>query len=262
MIKILYLVVFVFFVFATIPGYAQNGSDSVASTDSVGTETTETDSIESRETNPDNINEPVPAGNFLSKEPLREVSQRQVNSYLKNPAYAYANDSDYWKNEPLQKPGILIRLISSRAFMWTLLFLITGVVLYGIFQLARENNFGWLARKPALKTSGRVDPVSDEDIDFDQAILACQAEGNFRMAVRYLYLRLINTAREKSGIRFRDSSTNAEIIQAFGTHPKASEFKWLATAYEYIFYGGFLPKQELYDSLKNKFDALQKILSA
>ena len=195
MIKILSLLVLVFFVFATIPGYAQNGSDSVASTDSVDTETTETDSVESRETNLDNIYEPVPAGSFFSREPLREVSPRQVNSYLKNPAYAYANDSDYWKNEPPQKPGILFRLISSAAFMWSLLFLITGIVLYGIFQLARENNFGWLARKPALKTSGKVDPIAEEGIDFDQAILACQAQGNFRMAVRYLYLRLINTAR-------------------------------------------------------------------
>jgi hypothetical protein len=141
------------------------------------------------------------------------------------------------------------------------LLLITGLVGYGIFQLARENNFSWLARKPKLNPVGKGEQLPEEEIDIEKAILTCQAEGNFRMAVRFLYLRLIHTAREKTGIRFRDSSTNAEIMRAFGSHPKAAEFRWLATAYEYVFYGGFLPGPDLYDELKNKFDAFQQILS-
>jgi hypothetical protein len=98
-------------------------------------------------------------------------------------------------------------------------------------------------------------------MDYDEAIRKYQLEGNYRLAVRYLYLRLIRTAREKGGIQFRDSSTNAEITRAFGTHARAAEFRFLATAYEYIFYGGFIPKHDLFNMLKNKFETFQQTLS-
>jgi hypothetical protein len=103
--------------------------------------------------------------------------------------------------------------------------------------------------------------LTEEKIDFDEAIDRSQAEGNYRMAIRFLYLRLIDILRDKGGIAFRGSSTNAEITRALGKHPQARNFRWLATAYEYAFYGGFQPNQELYERLKMEFENFQKIIS-
>jgi len=145
--------------------------------------------------------------------------------------------------------------------LWrTFLAILAGVILYGIYQLAKENNFRLLLRKSNTTTEIRNELLTEERIDFDEAIRRSQAEENYRMAVRYLYLRLIGILREKGGISFRHSSTNAEIALAMGTHPQATQFRWLATAYEHIFYGGFLLNQETYDSLKMEFERLQKTL--
>jgi hypothetical protein len=101
----------------------------------------------------------------------------------------------------------------------------------------------------------------DSVMDFESAIRKYQAERNYRLAVRYMYLRLIQAAREKGGIQFRDSSTNAEIALAFGSNLKADEFRFLARAYEYVFYGDFIPDQEIFNMLKNKFEQFQKSIS-
>lgn len=227
------------------PAFAQSGGDSV-----------ETAGISS-----DSLSMQVSDNGYLSSVSIREVPKKQVDSYLKNPDYAYANDPEYWKKQTPQEPGTFLRFLFSAPVRWIFFFGMIGIILFGIYQLARENNFRWLTREGKKNNFATDEQLSDEKMDYDQAIHRYQAEGNYRMAVRYMYLRLIRTAREKSGISFRDSSTNAEITRAFGNHPQAGEFRFLATAYEYIFYGGFLPEPELFNLLKNKFEVFQQTLT-
>jgi hypothetical protein len=230
------------------PGFSQSGSDSV----------------ETVEESPDSLYMPLADSRYTPVVPIREVAQKQVDVYLKNPAYAYANDPAYWGKETKSKPGFLSRLFNSSLVAWVILLGVLGLfglVLYGIYLLAKENSFSWFTRNVKKINSDSDELLTDKRLDYEETIRKYQEEGNYRMAIRYMYLRLIHTAREKGGIQFRDSSTNAEIARAFGNHPKAGEFRWLATAYEYIFYGDFLPKQELFDTLKNKFETFQQTLS-
>lgn len=192
---------------------------------------------------------------------IRRVSEKQTDLYKNSAEYAYANDPEYWKKEPPQKPGLLFRILSSPATLWIFLGVIAILIVYGVYQLALENNFTLLVRAGRKKTESADPGLSQDKINFDEVISFNQAEGNYRMAIRFLYLRLIHMLREKSGISFGDSSTNEEIVRAIGSHPGAAAFRWLATAYEYVFYGEFVPDLETYLLLKNKFDALQKIFS-
>jgi hypothetical protein len=56
--------------------------------------------------------------------------------------------------------------------------------------------------------------------------------------------------------------TNSDIGRAFGQHPLASQFRYLAMAYEYIYFGEFNLNKEKFDSLKKKFDLFQEKISA
>jgi hypothetical protein len=82
------------------------------------------------------------------------------------------------------------------------------------------------------------------------------------MAIRFLYLRLVHDMQEKSGLSFRESSTNSEITRAMGSHPESANFRWLATVYEYVYYGEFVPNLETYLVIRNRFEVLQKIFSS
>jgi hypothetical protein len=260
MTKYFFLFLFVFSLPCIERAYSQTGSDSIEKTvmiDSLETETSDSAEAENRSVN---LLIPMEDSGYLPKGPVRKVSLRQVNSFLQNPDYAYANDPAYREKEPQSRPGFFSRLFNSPLIGWVILLVVLGLIalgLFGIYQLAKENSFNWFTRSVKKINSGTGELLTDKGLDYDEAIRKFQEKGNYRMAIRYMYLRLIHIVREKGEIQFRDSSTNAEIVRAFGNHPKTDEFRWLATAYEYIYYGDFLPKQELFDKIKNKFDDLQ-----
>lgn len=236
MIKYLHLIFFILFILGIETGYSQSAEDTVSK-------------IELN----DSSEKYFPYS-------FREVSQRQVNSYLKNPDYAYANEPEYWRQEAPSKPGIFTKLFGSRLFQWIIFILFAGIFLYGIYQLAKENNLRWLKRKSIQNDSSQEVYDFNNEIDYDVLIHKYQLEENYRLAVRFMYLRLIRTIRDKGDIQIRDSSTNAEIARAFATHPGVADFRYLATAYEYIYYGEFIPQQDLFNRLKNRFEDFQQTL--
>lgn len=244
MFKFLLFLIFIFSLPGTKSLYAQTDLDSLKD-----------------ELNDETLIRPITDSGYIFADTLRRVSVQQLKSYVLNPDYAYANDPEYWRKEPPQKPGILGRILNSSAFWWILVLIAAGIAVTGIYQLAKENSFNWWARKGknSFITAGTV--LLNEKADYDAIILQYQEEGNYRMAVRYLYLRLIETLREKNEIQIRDSSTNAEIVRAFGNQTRADDFRFLARAYEFIFYGGFLPGRQLFDTVRKKFDSFQQIHS-
>jgi hypothetical protein len=245
MFKYLFCSLLIFFLLGIEPAFSQTGADSSAT----------------GENHSENSYLPKEDTGYLPKGPTRVVSAKQINVYMRNPDYIYANDPEYWKKRTPAEPGLINKLLSSVLFRWIVFISVIGIAMYGVYLLAKENSFSWLVHKRQQSRSDTSEVRESGEMDYDHAIRKCQEEGNYRSAIRYMYLRLIRTAGEKNGIPFRDSSTNTEIARTFGNHPMADEFRFLSMVYEYIFYGGFLPEKELYDSLKNKFEVFQQTLA-
>jgi hypothetical protein len=264
MIKSLSCYFLFFLLWGPVSAIGQDSGDSVVTNRTIGSDTTvanSTDAENAVDSQYASLYQPVADSLFIPTGQMREVPEKQVYRYKKSPDYAYANDPQYWRKEIPQEPGFLSKVLFSRTLWWILLTFLATLMLYGIYQLAKENNFSLLVRKRNPGVTGTDDRVTEETLDLDEAIRRNQSEGNYRMAIRFLYLRLIRILKDKGGISFSDSSTNAEITSAMGKHPQATNFRWLATAYEYTFYGGFHPTREIYETLKNEFEAFQKMLS-
>jgi hypothetical protein len=261
MIKFLYSFLILFSLCGSFSAAARDQQDTSIVVGQDTTNVIEPDSNSESEVSYIRDYQPVPDSLFSPPGSIRAVSKIKVSRYKNNPEYAYANDSEYWRKEPPGEPGLLFRILSSQLLRWIFFTLIGGLILYGLYQLTREVNFTLLIRTRRQKMQYAQQDLFDEKIDFDEMIRYNQAEGNYRMAIRYLYLRLIPILQEKTGISFRNSSTNAEISRAMGNHPETGTFRWLVTVYEYVFYGGFAPNQETYFDLKNKFESFQKIIS-
>jgi hypothetical protein len=216
------------------------------------------------EINEDSLYLPVKDSVYLKIYTLREVSQPKVDKYLTNRDYEYANDPEYWKKDKIQNdPGSFSfwNFLRNKAVQWILFLGVIAVILYGIYLLAKENNFKWLSRKGTLDRLAETESATEESVDYEEVISKYQSEGNYRMAIRYMYLRLIHTAAAKNIIQIRESSTNAEILRAFGSHPQTDEFRYLYIAYEYIYFGEFSFNFEIFEGLKNRFDGFQQKLS-
>jgi hypothetical protein len=264
MIKYFLRFILIFLLLGSNGLFAQTTSDSSSAIDTVNASGLTNEEVDTAEETGITVNGhylPVADSENIFSDTIRRVSQRQVRSYKLNPDYAYANDPEYWKKEKYNGGGTQLKFLRSPFLRWTILLGITALILFGVFQLLKESSFSWLLRKPKYAVAAALKSPADEEMDYDEVISKYQEEGNFRMAVRYMYLRLIRRARENGGIQIQDSSTNTDIVRAFQSHPAGKEFGYLARAYEYIFYGGFLPKEELYTSLKIRFDDFQRKLT-
>jgi hypothetical protein len=275
MFKYLFSIIFIFLVSNSGTVYSQTNSDTTpAMTDTVaisvdssantnGLPTEVTDSSRA-EINEDSLYIPVKDSGYLNSYTVRTVAQPKVNKYLADHEYEYANDPEYWKKDKVQKDSgsfSFWNIFKNKIVQWILLLGVIGVILYGIYILAKENNFRWLSSSSKQAGSGDDESALKESVDYEQAISKYQSEGNYRMAIRYMYLRLIRSATEKNVIQIRESSTNSEIASAFGSHDLAQEFRYLATAYEYIYFGETSFNLEIFELLKKKFDVFQQKLS-
>ena len=276
MFKYIFSIIFIFLVSCLGKVYSQTRAEtSDASEDTVTIQVDSSASVldsssvarESAavELNEDSLYMPVKNSVSLNTYVLREVSKLTVDKYLAERDYEYANDPEYWKKDKIRNdPGSFSfsKFFRNKAVQWIIFLAVIAVILYGIFLLARENNFKWLNRRSKQVQWGEPESAVERSMDYNDAIRKYQSEGNYRMAIRYMYLRLIHSASEKNIIQIRDSSTNVEIGRAFVPHPLGSEFRYLATAYEYIYFGDFSLNQEIFDILKERFNVFQQKLSA
>jgi hypothetical protein len=208
---------------------------------------------------------PVMDSTYLNTYALREVSQSKVDKYRTDRDYEYANDPEYWEKDKVQNnsgSSLFLNLLRNKIFQWILFLAVIAVIIYGIYVLARENNFRWFGRRIEQPQRDQPDSLLQGPVDYDEAIRKYQAEGNYRFAIRYLFLRLIHSAMDKNIIQIRDSMTNTDIGRAFGQHPLASQFRYLAKAYEYIYFGDFILTEKVFDSLKTKFEVFQEKISS
>jgi hypothetical protein len=276
MFKYFFSILFIFLVTSAGAVYSQARTDSIVSGED--TVSVQTDSsapvVDSSEVtrnaavtyvSDDSVYNPVKDSSFLNTYALREVSQPRVDKYQSDRDYEYANDPEYWRKDKIQNnpgPSSFWNFLTNKAFQWIFYLGVIVLAVYVIFLLAGENNFKWFSRRSEQLQQVEPDSLGGGPMDYDNAIRKYQAEGNYRFAIRYLYLRLIHSATEKNVIQIRDSTTNAEIGRAFGQHPLASQFRYLATAYEYIYFGDFNLNKEIFDALKMKFEAFQEKISA
>jgi len=275
MFKYLFSIIFIFLVSNSDTVYSQTNSDSTAAitdtvaisvdssanTNSLPTEITDSARAEITE---DSLYMPVKDSGFLNSYTVRTVVQPKVNKYLADHEYEYANDPEYWKKNEVQKDSgsfSFWSLFRNKIVQWILFLGIIGVILYGIYILAKENNFRWLSWSSIQAGNGDDESALKESVDFEQAIIKYQSEGNYRMAIRYMYLRVIRSATDKNIIQIRESSTNSDIVSAFGSNDLASEFRYLATAYEYIYFGEIHFSLEVFELLKKRFDVFQQKLT-
>ena len=255
-------------VYSQVPTDSAGSGDSVSAQSGSSSPVTDTSGVAGdgtvTYTSDDSLYKPVEDSSYTSSFAPREVPQSKVNKYLADRDYEFANDPEYWKKDKTQDntgPSLFTRLLRNKIFQWALFLVVIAVVMYGIFQLARENNFTWYNRRSKQSQETEPDSVLQGSRNYDEAIRKYQAEGNYRFAIRYLFLRLIHTAADKNIIQIKDSATNSEIGRAFGQHPLASQYRYLATAYEYIYYGDFNLNKEIFDSLKMKFEIFQEKMS-
>lgn len=144
-------------------------------------------------------------------------------------------------------------------FLWLLI--IGGFIAFLFIYLSNSNVR--VFRKSKTLQADEEDEVRTDDIfaipyqkEIDKAIAA----GNYRLAVRLLFLRLLRRMTEKEIIRYTPDRTNFDYLLQVQQTPWYAPFFRLTRHYEYVWYGLFEIDRGKFDAIKDDFTNLERQL--
>ncbi|HXB08765.1 MAG TPA: DUF4129 domain-containing protein [Puia sp.] len=198
---------------------------------------------------------------------LRSVPDTTVAHWQQDPRFAYANDPDYWKRKPRPRPDDfnirLARFLTSDGFRYTVLTLLSCLLLYAIIRIVTENNFGMFARrKTKAKGVAEAEQELPPEESVEERLRYYLQTGERRQATRYLYLKALRLLDERNLIRWHAESTNQEYLRQLQGNTAEPAFRFLTQAYEMVWYGDFVINEANFQRLHEHFTQFFKTLQA
>lgn len=235
--------------------------------DSAWADTTYTETVEmADEDEGDSEYQLVPSSHStIDSAVLRQVPDTAVQRLQALKEFEYANDPEYWIREKKEPPkerkarstgfwdafyDFFDRSIVKMIF-YTLLIIL---VLFGIYRVVVVNKlYMSYSAKTALDEGGETEADMDHNT-LEQAISNAIKQGNYRLAVRYLYIRSLRALNDRGWIRYHAQATNYDYLQQLQGQPLQPEFRFLTQVYDYVWYGEFPLNAEQFTGVQHRFN--------
>jgi hypothetical protein len=196
---------------------------------------------------------------------LRQVPDSTVHSLKKKKEFAYANDPEYWVKEPERQVetnsgsnskgfwSYFNEFFSGTAIRTITYGVLIAFFLFVIYRIIVVNKLFLFYSSKKMKAAVNDEAIDIADQNLDEKIQHAVAARDYRMAVRYMYLKALQLLNEKQWIRYHANGTNYEYVNQMSTHKQASEFSFLTRVYEYVWYGEFTITAEQFDLVHKNF---------
>jgi hypothetical protein len=131
-----------------------------------------------------------------------------------------------------------------------------GLFVYLVYRLFLSNSsFFSRSRK---NISSDIQVTTEDTSDPDSMLRNAIKNGNYRLAVRYLYLQALRRLSEKKFIEINSNKTNYEYVNEVRKHKFANEFASLTLQYEYVWYGEYPLDERLFNQIEEGFSQFNK----
>jgi len=135
-----------------------------------------------------------------------------------------------------------------------------GLFAYLVYRLFLSNSA--LFSRNRKNIAADVDMASQEDTSDPDTLLGNAIKnGNYRLAVRYLYLQALSKLAERKLIEINSNKTNYEYVNEVRKHKFANEFASITLQYEYVWYGEYPVDQKLFEQIHGSFNQFNKNLT-
>jgi hypothetical protein len=132
-----------------------------------------------------------------------------------------------------------------------------GLFVYLVYRLFLSNS-SFLSRT-RKNIASDIAVVEEENAnDPDSLLRNAIRSGNYRLAVRYLYLQSLKRLSEKKFIEINTNKTNYEYVNEVRKHKFANEFASLTLQYEYVWYGEYPLDERLFEQIQGGFTQFNK----
>lgn len=247
---------------------AQTTEDSIAMSIGPVHDSLQYDEEEYKTTDPEDererFREKAAADSFSVKE--RQLPAGHAEKLKKDKDFWYADAELKEKEEPAEEQDSVEYVpLGQRSWVQTLLWIIIiGGFAGAIMWYLAESNVGLFRKK---RTATGAGPEGDEmpgdifAINYQKEIDKATGQGNYRLAVRMMYLRLLKELSEKNIIQYQQDRTNLDYLLQLNPTPHYPHFFRLTRHFEYSWYGHFEVEPQAYRVIAKEFDQFEKEIS-
>lgn len=189
---------------------------------------------------------------------LRKVPAEKLEEISGQDAFWYAN-TEFEKPKPdLPREYKPYTPLTQRDWFRTLLWLVIigGFAAFLMIYLT-GNRIGLFRKKAVAANALDEEDQMPEDIfaiNYQREIDKATALGNYRMATRLMYLRLLKNLSDRGLIQYSQDKTNFDYLLQVHSTPFYSDFFKVTRDYEYSWYGKFDISEHAFHLIRKDFD--------
>lgn len=194
----------------------------------------------------------------------RSIPDSLVRKMQEDDNFWYANAQIKKEEEKKKSSSRYVPLGQRRWFQALLWIVIIGVFAGFVMWYLAGSNVG-LFRKKIAKTASedQLDEIPEDifAINYQKEIDKAIANGNYRLAVRLMFLRLLKQMAEKNIIQYKQDRTNLDYLMQLQPTGYYNNFFRITRNYEYSWYGQFAVSEDAYRIIRTDFDLIDKQLN-
>ncbi|MEO5683802.1 MAG: DUF4129 domain-containing protein [Chitinophagaceae bacterium] len=139
-----------------------------------------------------------------------------------------------------------------KVILWVLA---AAVLFFVVYKLFLGKSALFLQSRKNIETVIDIEEEEAAAGRYERLIKKAEAEKNYRLAVRYLYLQALNNLSQNGYIRMGSEKTNYQYAgELRKSKPSAGRaFADLTNKYEYVWYGEYIITAPMYDALRAGF---------
>jgi len=246
--------------------YSAGGDTSATVTDTVAANTSEeTDSLQA-DTDTGYV------ASFSERfSQMQNDTLSSVRSFPPDEVKKMKSDDDFWYADAIFKKEKEKTAESDNNSFWEavfsffsnrivkiILWILMIAVLAGAFIMFLTNNkialFGSSGKKIKQVDEKTIIPDNIFEIDFDLHVSNALKDGDYRMATRLLFLRMLKIMSQKNLLNYSSDKTNMDYLFELNGTKHFKDFATASRNYEYVWYGNFNITQEQFGNMKDSFD--------
>lgn len=209
-------------------------------------------------------------------EPI-EFSKEDLDTYKNDSAFNYEEvkiESSWWTDLTNWFYTMLRRFFEwifgvgnaegyLAVFLEILPYLLLALFLYLVIRFFVNSNMYGIGKN---KKNPNVVSLSEEEHiikneDIQQLIKNALADKNYRLAIRYYYLYILQLLSERELIDWQQQKTNDDYITELSESTLKNDFGKATLLYDYVWYGEFDIDHERYQKAEVVFNSLKKAIT-
>lgn len=191
----------------------------------------------------------------------REIPDSVMSNLKARDEYWYHNyEPEQVKEEKVREEND-IPLFKKQWFKNLVWALIIAIFIGGLLWYLASSNVRLFRRESKKIDSDEIEITEDIfSLDYAKEISAAVQRGDFRLAVRLQYLRLLRAMADSGKINYTQEKTNSDyLLQLYGTKLYDGFFR-LTRIFDYTWYGEFPLDQNRYAQISTEFENLESAI--